>query len=71
MSNSPIFTKNQIVSFIGGVGKITNLQPTTYQTWLYEIEMALGKEPEFGRIGNETKLILEEIDIEKVIQDAR
>lgn len=58
----PKYDKNQKVFFIGGVGKIKNYKPDS-NTWNYAIEMEMGTEPYFGRIGNETTILLHEADI--------
>ncbi|GET40803.1 hypothetical protein [Microseira wollei] len=58
----PKYDKNQIGSFIGGVGTIKNYKPDA-NTWNYAIEMEMGPEPYFGRLGNETTVLLDEADI--------
>jgi hypothetical protein len=58
----PKFNCDQIVSFIGGEGKITNIQRQD-NCWAYIIEMTMGAKPDFGRIGAETTIVLAEQDI--------
>lgn len=58
----PSFCNAQRVSFVGGEGIVRNYKPEA-ETWTYYIEMALGVEPEFGRIGAETMVVLTEADL--------
>ena len=58
----PKFSCNQIVCFIGGKGKIESIQPQD-NCWTYIIKMTMGTKPDFGRVGAETTIILEEQDI--------
>lgn len=51
-----------MVRFLGGVGKIKSFHPDS-NTWTYAIEMEMGLEPDFGRVGAETTVILYEEDI--------
>lgn len=60
--NRPKFYHHQTVSFIGGVGKIKNIQLQD-SCWTYTIEMSMGVKPDFGRVGAETTIVLEEQDI--------
>jgi hypothetical protein len=60
--NKPKFFPNQTVSFIGGIGKIKNIQRQDTR-WTYTVEMGMGKTPHFGRVGAETTIVLEEQDI--------
>ena len=60
--SGPKYDKNQTVFFIGGVGTIKNYKPES-NTWNYAIEMEMGPEPYFGRLGNETTVLLDEADI--------
>ena len=62
----PRFFKSQVVCFIGGVGTVKSYQPNS-NTWSYAIEMDMGPEPEFGRVGSETTIFLLEADIQSVI----
>ncbi|KAF3886845.1 MULTISPECIES: hypothetical protein [Nostocales] len=59
----PKFNKYQVVRFVGGVGKILYFQPDSH-TWKYAVEMAKGPEPDMGRIGPETTILLHEEDID-------
>lgn len=61
----PKFNRSETVSFLGGIGTIKSFQPTS-GTWMYRVEMELGPEPEMGRIGSETTVLLYESDIDKV-----
>lgn len=58
----PKFAPNQTVRFIGGIGKITSIQQQDSR-WVYTIEMSMGVEPDFGRVGAETTIVLAEQDI--------
>ena len=62
----PRFCKDQRVCFVGGVGTIRSSQPES-GTWTYAVEMELGSEPDMGRIGSETTILLHEADIHKVM----
>jgi hypothetical protein len=62
----PKFETNQIVQFIGGIGKIKNFQPNS-GTWTYAVEMEMSSTPEVGRVGPETTILLQEADIQGVI----
>lgn len=64
--NSPRFDRHQTVRFFGGTGKIKDIQRQDI-CWIYHVEMDKGVEPDFGRIGAETTIVLEEQDIRKVI----
>mgnify|MGYP001803241640 FL=1 len=64
----PKFYRQEEVSFIGGTGKIKSLQKEA-GTWIYIVEMSMGSEPDFGRLGAETTVVLEEQDIRKRIID--
>lgn len=59
----PKFLPEQIVKFLGGIGKIKSYQPDA-ETWTYAIEMEMGPEPTMGRIGYETTIVLHEADIQ-------
>jgi hypothetical protein len=50
------------VRFIGGVGKIKSFRSES-NTWAYAVEMEMGAEPDFGRIGVQTTILLHEDDI--------
>ncbi|MEH1963786.1 MAG: hypothetical protein V7L05_28905 [Nostoc sp.] len=58
----PKFRNAQWVSFIGGEGIVRSYTPE-YGRWMYLIEMALGQEPDFGRVGAETMILLTEADL--------
>lgn len=62
----PKFNTNQIVHFVGGIGTIKNLRPSS-GTWTYAVEMEMGPLPEMGRVGFETTILLQESDIQGVI----
>ncbi|MBW4505982.1 MAG: hypothetical protein KME64_05680 [Scytonematopsis contorta HA4267-MV1] len=59
---SPKFQKGQVVEFIGGVGSVVNYRHSS-GNWSYFVKMEMGLEPEFGRIGAETTVLLFETDI--------
>lgn len=58
----PKFRRGQNVCFTGGEGAIQSYKPES-GTWAYEIEMAMGQEPEFGRVGYETMIVLVEAEL--------
>jgi hypothetical protein len=66
MMTTPRFNKNQLVYFIGGVGKILGYRPDS-DTWVYTVEMEMQPEPPMGRVGAETRLLLSETDIQGVM----
>lgn len=59
---TPKFAIDQLVEFIGGLGKIRNYHSELYG-WTYLVEMEMGPEPNFGRIGCETMILLPEEDL--------
>jgi hypothetical protein len=59
------FRHNQPVCFIGGTGTVKYCYFHAGK-WIYAIEMPLGPEPEIGRIGSETQIFLEQLEIEAV-----
>lgn len=59
----PRFNRNQLVQFSGGVGTVKSYQPNSNNTWIYAIEMEMGPEPDFGRVGFETTILLHETEI--------
>lgn len=61
-NKKPSFCHNQRVRFFGGEGIVRSFKPEA-GTWAYLIEMALGPEPSFGRIGAETMIILSEVEL--------
>jgi hypothetical protein len=58
----PKFGDEHPVRFAGGEGIVRSANWES-GCWTYVIEMALGEEPEFGRIGPETTVLLEEADL--------
>jgi len=62
MSKISQFQKGEKVKFLGGVGTIKNFQLEA-GSWTYAVEMAMGPEPEMGRIGYETTVLLDESDL--------
>jgi hypothetical protein len=63
--SKPKFYPRQTVSFIGGVGKIKSIQRQDSR-WAYTIEMTMGEKPDFGRVDEETTIVLEEQDISQL-----
>ena len=59
---APNFYHTQQVSFVGGEGVVRDFKSES-GTWTYLIEMALGVEPEFGRVGAETMVLFDEADL--------
>lgn len=59
---TPRFDRHQTVRFFGGTGKIKSIHKQDIG-WTYHVEMSLGVEPDFGRVGTETTVVLEEQDI--------
>ncbi|MBD1867051.1 hypothetical protein H6F95_06985 [Cyanobacteria bacterium FACHB-471] len=49
----PMFRPMQRVSFVGGEGIVRSYKPNA-GTWAYLVEMPLGLNPDFGRVGAET-----------------
>ncbi|MBD3887049.1 hypothetical protein IFO70_36145 [Phormidium tenue FACHB-886] len=60
--NRPRFCLMQRVRFVGGEGIVRSYKPVA-GTWTYLVEMPLGIEPDFGRVGPETKVFLNEVDL--------
>lgn len=58
----PKFSPDQFVRFIGGEGTVREFRADA-GSWSYLVEMELGEEPEMGRIGYETMILLSEIDL--------
>jgi hypothetical protein len=58
----PSFRDTQRVSFVGGEGIVRSYK-FEFGGWTYLVEMALEEEPDFGRIGSETMLLLNEADL--------
>ncbi len=63
---TPRFCKDQIVWFVGGTGRVKSYQPDA-DSWFYSVEMEMGPEPDMGRIGFETTILLHETDITGVM----
>ncbi|MGD1949852.1 MAG: hypothetical protein ACFB14_09420 [Leptolyngbyaceae cyanobacterium] len=60
--NAPNFHHNQRVRFVGGEGTVESYRSEA-DTWIYLIKMSMGPEPDFGRIGGETTIVLLESDL--------
>jgi hypothetical protein len=58
----PRFGSNQRVKFIGGEGIVKKVQHES-ASWNYLVEMEMGIEPDFGRVGAETMIVLSEADV--------
>jgi hypothetical protein len=56
------FDRDQRVRFLGGEGIIRNIKFES-ENWTYLVEMPLGVEPNFGRIGAETMVLLSETEL--------
>ncbi|KAM3095189.1 hypothetical protein ACKFKF_25675 [Phormidesmis sp. 146-12] len=65
MIASPKFNPDQVVQFVGGEGKVRSHYPDS-GSWSYKIEMEMGPEPDMGRIGYETTILLLETDLRPV-----
>jgi hypothetical protein len=64
--SAPKFRQSQMVCFQGGTGRIRRYHMES-GTWAYAVEMALGPEPESGRVGSETTILLNETDMQAVM----
>ena len=64
-SQVPRFHPTQRVRFLGGEGIVQSYRFEA-ETWMYLIEMALGAEPNCGRVGGETTVVLTEADLRAV-----
>lgn len=62
MKNVPRFNCEQTVRFIGGQGRVKSYRPES-GSWQYTVEMEMGPEPDMGRIGYETTIMLLESDL--------
>lgn len=62
----PKFRQEQIVCFQGGTGTIRSCYLES-GIWAYTIEIPLGAEPDTGRVGSETTILLHEVDIQAVM----
>ncbi len=58
----PKFCKGQKVEFLGGLGTIIQCCRNSGH-WSYLVEMEMGSEPDMGRIGYETTILLFETNI--------
>lgn len=58
----PAFCLMQWVSFVGGEGIVRSYKPDA-GSWAYLVEMPLGLDPDFGRVGAETMILLNEADL--------
>jgi hypothetical protein len=56
------FKLAQRVKFVGGEGIVRHVKFEA-QNWTYLVEMPLGQEPEFGRVGAETMVLLSEPEL--------
>ncbi len=56
------FNYGQLVKFVGGEGIIKSFKYEN-RAWTYLIEMPLGIEPIFGRVGAETMILIEETEL--------
>jgi hypothetical protein len=65
LDKSARFLPSQRVRFCGGEGIVRNFKYES-GSWIYLIEMPLGLEPDFGRVGAETMLFLNEADLNVV-----
>lgn len=59
------FDRDRRVQFLGGEGIVRNLKFEA-ENWTYLVEMPLGVEPTFGRIGAETMVWLSETELRAV-----
>lgn len=62
LTKIPIFRHAQRVRFVGGEGIVRGYRSEA-GGWDYIVEMALGQEPDFGRVGAETMVVLTEADL--------
>lgn len=62
VTKEPKFSNEQRVCFIGGIGTIKGCQIDS-GTWTYAVEMELEPDPNIGRVGNETTVLLHEGEI--------
>lgn len=61
-ANTPNFCYAQRVRFVGGEGTVESYRSEA-DTWIYLIKMSMGSEPDFGRVGGETTVVLFESDL--------
>ncbi len=57
-----VFKLTQQVKFFGSEGIVRHVTFEA-QHWTYLVEMPLGREPEFGRVGAETMVLLRETEL--------
>lgn len=62
LKRMPSFGNNQRVRFIGGEGVVRKFQ-YKFGAWDYFVEMEMGQYPDFGRVGAETMVILNEAEL--------
>lgn len=60
---TPKFYHGQQVCFVGGEGRIKSYRSEA-GTWAYHVRMNMGQEPKFGRVGDETTVVLAETELE-------
>lgn len=65
--SQPRFGRGQSVRFTGREGIVQDYTSEA-GTWAYQIEMAMGQEPDFGRVGYETTVFLVEAELEALEQ---
>ncbi len=58
----PSFNRTQRVKFVGGEGIVRSCK-FEGGTWIYLVEMDLGPAPKFGRVGAETMVLLDWLDL--------
>ncbi|HIK14971.1 MAG TPA: hypothetical protein IGS53_06705 [Leptolyngbyaceae cyanobacterium M33_DOE_097] len=63
LSTVPRYRRGQVVRFVGGKGTIQSYRPEG-DSWSYWVEMEMGPEPEMGRIGAETTIVLAQAELE-------
>ena len=64
---NPQFYRHQTVLFLGRIGEIKSIQPQAIG-WAEHVEMGMGAEPDFGRVGAETTIVVEEQELRPVEQ---
>ncbi|MBD3887123.1 hypothetical protein IFO70_36570 [Phormidium tenue FACHB-886] len=62
LTKKPKFHSMQWVRFVGGEGIVRDYKFNT-GTWTYLVEMPLGLEPDFGRVGAQMMVSLNEADL--------
>ena len=65
LTNGHKFDRGQRVNFAGGEGIVRRVKFEAGK-WTYFVEMPLGLEPDFGRIGPETMVLLSEQELAAV-----